>query len=302
MKAKVRQFILATTLAVLFIAANSASAFYDPHIGRWINRDPIGEEAGGNIYAFIDNNPVSFYDDLGNQKAPAQNSKVILLAKPFGVTRTGYCGDVAFQIWWTFLNAVQNTQGGHVIQDITITWNITDCKSNRLDSKSLGAIWKNKNSVHYWEAWAVSKYASFSIPKDDNFSWNDEGAGTKGTVSWKATASFYQGLVTLPKDMTSNNKDTLAGGLRSTTINPNFSNGTDPVPHEMVIEWNCCCDNGQSTRKLTELKKRVYSRICGSKWHISRAGRRVRYAWRPAATRAGAQRAVAAARLPALEM
>ncbi|HRY48641.1 MAG TPA: transposase [Candidatus Paceibacterota bacterium] len=33
-------------------------------------------------------------------------------------------------------------------------------------------------------------------------------------------------------------------------------------------------------------KMRLYSRICGPEWYISGAGRRVRYAWRPAATRA----------------
>jgi len=42
--------------------------------------------------------------------------------------------------------------------------------------------------------------------------------------------------------------------------------------------------------------------ICGSKWRIPAAGRRVRYAWRPAATRAGGSKLVAAARLPAAGM
>ena len=45
----------------------------------------------------------------------------------------------------------------------------------------------------------------------------------------------------------------------------------------------------------------LYGRICGSKWHSPAAAGRVRYAWRPAATRAGARKAVAAARPPAAE-
>jgi len=260
MKTKACQCIWGIALAILFIAANYAAAFYDPHIGRWINRDPIGEDGGKNIYAFVDNDSISFYDDVGIQKAASQQSKLILIAIPFGVTRKGYCGDVALQIWWTLLNAVQNTQGGHVVQEITITWKITDCKTNPINPiKSLDPKWKNPGSVHYWEAWPVAKYASFTNPKDDNFGWIDEGDGTKGTVSWKATASFYQGLKTLPIDMIPGNKNTLAGGFPSTTINPNFSNGTDPVPHEMEIEWNCCCANGQPTRRLTEVKKQIPS-------------------------------------------
>jgi RHS repeat-associated protein len=39
--------------------------FYDPITQRWLNRDPIGEEGGFNIYGFVLNNPVSFYDLFG---------------------------------------------------------------------------------------------------------------------------------------------------------------------------------------------------------------------------------------------
>jgi len=53
---------------------------------------------------------------------------------------------------------------------------------------------------------------------------------------------------------------------------------------------------------LSEESFWVRSRICGSKWHTSAAGRRVRYALRPAATRAGGSKLVAAARLPAAEI
>ena len=44
---------------------------------------------------------------------------------------------------------------------------------------------------------------------------------------------------------------------------------------------------------------RLLSRICGSQWRFPAAGGRVRYAWRPAATRAGGSKLVAAARPPA---
>jgi RHS repeat-associated protein len=39
--------------------------YYDPEIGRWLNRDPIGEEGGDNLYAFVVNNPVVLVDPLG---------------------------------------------------------------------------------------------------------------------------------------------------------------------------------------------------------------------------------------------
>ena len=41
--------------------------FYSPGMGRWLNRDPIREIGGLNIYGFVSNNPVSQLDRLGLQ-------------------------------------------------------------------------------------------------------------------------------------------------------------------------------------------------------------------------------------------
>ena len=39
--------------------------FYHPEIGRWINRDPIEEEGGINLYVVVNNAPLNYYDPLG---------------------------------------------------------------------------------------------------------------------------------------------------------------------------------------------------------------------------------------------
>jgi RHS repeat-associated protein len=39
--------------------------YYSPSLGRFINRDPIGEKGGVNLYAFCGNNAVNAYDYLG---------------------------------------------------------------------------------------------------------------------------------------------------------------------------------------------------------------------------------------------
>ena len=61
---------LVATLWVLLTSSPTASAFYDPSLQRWINRDPLEEEDGPNLYRFAGNEPMSSYDALGLQKAP----------------------------------------------------------------------------------------------------------------------------------------------------------------------------------------------------------------------------------------
>ena len=41
---------------------------YNPESGRWINRDPIAEEGGLNLYAFCSNNGINLWDLWGNFK------------------------------------------------------------------------------------------------------------------------------------------------------------------------------------------------------------------------------------------
>lgn len=39
--------------------------FYSPFLCRWLNRDPIGEQGGFNLYAFCRNDPINNYDKNG---------------------------------------------------------------------------------------------------------------------------------------------------------------------------------------------------------------------------------------------
>jgi RHS repeat-associated protein len=38
---------------------------YDAELGRWLNRDPIGELGGTNVYGYLDTNPIGSVDPLG---------------------------------------------------------------------------------------------------------------------------------------------------------------------------------------------------------------------------------------------
>jgi len=39
--------------------------YYDPQLGRWLNRDPIEEKGGNNLYGFVGNNGLTYWDKLG---------------------------------------------------------------------------------------------------------------------------------------------------------------------------------------------------------------------------------------------
>ena len=43
---------------------------YSPELGRWPSRDPIGENGGVNLYAFVGNAPTVYWDGLGLIKIP----------------------------------------------------------------------------------------------------------------------------------------------------------------------------------------------------------------------------------------
>jgi RHS repeat-associated protein len=50
--------------------------FYDPSSQRWPNRDPLGEEGGLNLYAYVDNDPIDWIDPFGLQGADSVSSSV----------------------------------------------------------------------------------------------------------------------------------------------------------------------------------------------------------------------------------
>jgi RHS repeat-associated protein len=42
--------------------------FYNPSIERWMNRDPLGEEGGVNLYGFVNGDPVNYFDPWGLER------------------------------------------------------------------------------------------------------------------------------------------------------------------------------------------------------------------------------------------
>ena len=79
--------------------------YYQPQLGRWISRDPIGEEGGFNFYEFGGNNPISALDFLGLATTPGVDGP------PSGVYSTDWgCCVKSLTVTWKSFDA---TKGQH---------------------------------------------------------------------------------------------------------------------------------------------------------------------------------------------
>jgi hypothetical protein len=109
MKPSIRSLFLVVFSLLL---VSSAFGVYDPRLGRWLSRDPIGEEGGFNLYAYCGNDPVNRWDYLGMAERNGQLRQSDLYAKWikedwnnghylksfgdfFGAIRTGFTGSFA---------------------------------------------------------------------------------------------------------------------------------------------------------------------------------------------------------------
>jgi RHS repeat-associated protein len=81
--------------------------FYDPLTQRWLNRDPLGESGGSNLYRFAENDPLDRTDPSGLDVKPpdqktmgfcmADSDRAVVLAHQFGVKAPD--GKTIWQMW-----------------------------------------------------------------------------------------------------------------------------------------------------------------------------------------------------------
>jgi len=83
---KLIRVLLLMTIAWLAVPA-SVSAFYNPSTGRWLNRDPIEEKGGLNLYSFVVNGPANLVDADGQEiKVPSTVCRYFVLQGVVGIT------------------------------------------------------------------------------------------------------------------------------------------------------------------------------------------------------------------------
>jgi RHS repeat-associated protein len=248
--------------------------YYNAGRGIWLSRDP--SDAENHLHGFAHNNPGYYLDTLGDSLRPTHSPLSGALATaaqvpiPPGQSTTpelgfwtiglpttsgGYCGQVQWNIWWQILNATANTRGGVIVQEVTIDWDVKDCSSNTIASIGAGTKWKKP--CKYWESWPVPPNSSGGSAFQDNFGWSSESCQTRGSVTWTATASFYQGVYENNLDNTwmRGNPQTGAGNLLSSTSDQKLGRGSNQVKHELSIKWDCCGQGGCCQYRNAEIVK-----------------------------------------------
>jgi RHS repeat-associated protein len=88
---------------------------YDPLLGRWINRDPIEELGGVNLYAYVENYPTAAIDGLGLQQAAGTAGLVVtketaaaLAAAAVAIALINQADtvDAAYQLYYLAIDAI----------------------------------------------------------------------------------------------------------------------------------------------------------------------------------------------------
>jgi hypothetical protein len=66
MKRTVRNLHRLSATTLILLVPSIGQCFYHPAAGRWLSRDPAGEETGGmNLHCFVSNRPIGDVDPLG---------------------------------------------------------------------------------------------------------------------------------------------------------------------------------------------------------------------------------------------
>ena len=159
----------------------------------------------------------------------------------------GNCGIMNYVVAWQ-LSRNAGAKGGFVLQDITITWDNRDCAGTVVPDAS-----GKTSPLRYFEIWRVAPNSQIMTPVNtDTFAWvNDLPSGcTVDRVSFRGIATYHDELDNsdIPAHMIVSNPATFAGGLRSSTTDPNLGgNISRPFTHNLTFSWDCCpCQSSQT--------------------------------------------------------
>ncbi|MCA9281060.1 MAG: hypothetical protein H6812_10565 [Phycisphaeraceae bacterium] len=258
---------------------------YDPELGRWTRRDPMGYVDGANLYGYVENTPAGTYDSYGTVKA-----RVALRVK-YPHPQCSDCGQGYAHIEHK-LDQVAPCEG-YLVQKIIATECLYPCPAKKTPIGN-GSITKqfapnfslkdcnpvyfsdNCKSISYWEAWRVhigevipNPHVMYATGKWINDTWaNMISREDIGEMRQFGEARFFCQDVTqmltddsgeqagdVPGWSTSGCPN--AGGLVNTLEEPIWWRQGLHVQEESIAnisargDWNCCPGSFRSDYDVT---------------------------------------------------
>lgn len=242
--------VFATSFGMLALCLSQpALAFYNSAQGRWLNRDPVGENGTVNQYCFVRNSSQNRFDLFGLLPSPLP---VLEYGNAF--LWRGQCGAFSWAVQLR-LNAdgpaADAALGGIIVQNVTATFSVTDCAGTPIDILALSkppstfprldpADWP------FYEGWTIPPGARRPVvparfrDKNDIWSMPEFPTCTKGTIVISGSADYYDGAE-LPADFLPNPVG--PGGELPTARGfvPPFTPPTSgPLIRTLTATWNCC--------------------------------------------------------------
>jgi RHS repeat-associated protein len=207
--------------------------FYDPELGRWVNRDPVGERGGINLYVAMVNATINMSDAMGQSASgpprPFLSDLSTALRRPDLV---GWCGVFSRAIKWNLHPRASDVNAiGYVVQEMYFSRTIWNCD---------GSIRKDADD-HYWEAFRMQ--GGYDYTGGDHWNLPGGGACSRGVVKWFGDASYFHlWQPGMPPWQIDEDDDHPSNGLPY--LDPPApllpSPSSDTVSRFLEISWDCC--------------------------------------------------------------
>jgi hypothetical protein len=126
MNANFKVAVVAGCLSML--APSSASAYYSPEHGRWLNRDPIEEKGGPSLYGFVSGDAPSRTDTLGLFRDDWMTQKAECGCRCVAVSVQYVSGGHYLEPHWYLDYAYEDRFGTRIKVRWTVSGNPSKCK------------------------------------------------------------------------------------------------------------------------------------------------------------------------------
>ena len=214
-------------------AKDSGRRYYSPEISRWLNRDPIGEMGGVNLYALVQNDPISRRDRDGR-----------MLATTVGSRTSSDCGNINWRIKWEL---AASESPGFIVQEVRFARRVWNCSGALMPTPLLWALVPGKTvqvfpAVTFQEAWTVTTPGTITPSAFDTWSPADL-RRSAGWLSISAKARFSLG--TLAPGFAVGGSP-WSGSVPSSTVPPAtpyagvFWWPPATISRSVYHSWNCC--------------------------------------------------------------